>query len=141
MSLELIDQVSNTPYPPFVFGSLLVLRGFTATRPIDQIAGSSGASAKFARSMAIAKPTKASCFTFGITNLIGSYMIYDHDIEDGAGFTFAWSSLYLLVNGGASIKSLIRGRVAPLGLSILALGNAGIYGKKFFWSDKNPLSS
>lgn len=132
-SIQLIDQVSDTPLPPFVFGSLLMLRGLTATRPIDQLAGSSGASAKLARKLAVAKPTRVSCFTFGITNLIGSYMIYDNDMEDGAGFTFAWSTLYLLVNGGASIKSMVRGRIAPVGLSILALGNAGIYGKKFFW--------
>lgn len=60
-------------------------------------------------------------------------MVYDGDETNGAGFTFAWSTLYLIVNGRASLRSLVSGRVTPMSLSLLALGNAGIYGKAFFW--------
>ncbi|CAH6721830.1 altered inheritance of mitochondria protein 19, mitochondrial [[Candida] jaroonii] len=136
--LDQVDEIANTPFPPWLFSSLLLYRGLTTTKPID-IVGSSGSSAQFAKTLSIAKPTKASCFTFGLTHLIGGYMIYDFDIDNGAGFTFAWSTLYLIVNGGASFKSIFSGRIAPAGLSLLALGNAGIYGKKFFWPSKKLL--
>lgn len=132
--LQQVDSFSNTPIPPATFGGLLILRGLTSTQPIEKVSGSSGSSVKFAKSLSIAKPTKASCFTFGATNLLGAYMIYDNELENGAGFTFAWSTLYLIVNGKAGIKSLFRGRIAPLGLSVLALGNSAIYGRKYFWN-------
>ncbi|EGV61231.1 hypothetical protein PSN45_001508 [Yamadazyma tenuis] len=141
MSAELIDTASTSPVPPFIFSTLLLSRGLTATRPIDKIAsGSSGASARLASTLALAKPTRVSCFLFGFTNLLGSYMIYDNELENGAGFTFAWSTLYLLVNGGASIKSAIRGRVVPLGLSVLALGNVGLYGRQYFWPSRKLIA-
>lgn len=127
-----IDSVTDTPFPPWLFGSLLFYKGISIPAPISS-SGTSGASHKFAKSLATSKPTKLSCYTFGLAHLIGGYMIYDDNLENGAGFTFAWSTLYLLVNGRASFKSVFSGRVSPLALSILALGNAGIYGKKFFW--------
>ncbi|QWU88410.1 hypothetical protein CA3LBN_002718 [Candidozyma haemuli] len=74
-----------------------------------------------------------SCFLFGGASALGGYIMYDGDVPNGAGFTFAWSTLYLLVNGRPALKSLIRGHVSPLALAGLALGNAGIYGKEFIW--------
>lgn len=134
--INYVDQAADSAVPPWIFSSVLLYKGLTSTRPIDAISGSSGGSAKLARSLAIAKPTKASCYTFGLTHLIGGYMIYDQDVENGAGFTFAWSSLYLLVNGKASIKSIFSGRVSPIGLSVFAMGNVFVYGREFFWPRK-----
>lgn len=65
--------------------------------------------------------------------LTRGWIIYDGDLANGAGFNFAWSTLYLIVNGTSSVKSLTLGRLNPIGLSMLALGNVGMYGKKFFW--------
>lgn len=133
---QFMNQTADSAVPPWIFSSVLLYRGLTSTRPIDAIAGSSGGSAKLAKSLAIAKPTKASCYLFGLTHLVGGYMIFDLDVENGAGFTFAWSSLYLLVNGKASIKSIFLGRVSPIGLSVFAVGNSIIYGREFFWPKK-----
>ncbi|ODV67054.1 hypothetical protein HYPBUDRAFT_166954 [Hyphopichia burtonii NRRL Y-1933] len=128
-----VSNLSNTPYPAWVFASLLLFKGISHQKPIESISGSSGGSYQFAKSLAGSKPSRASCFTFGLTHLLGGWIIFDGDVLNGAGFNFAWSSLYLIVNGTSSIKSIAGGRVSPLGLSLLALGNAGIYGKKFFW--------
>lgn len=73
---------------------------------------------------------------FGVANALGSWIIYDGDVANGSGFTFAWSALYTIVNGRPSFRSFLQGRVSPVALSILALGNAGIYGKQFFWPSK-----
>lgn len=132
--MDYINIAANTPYPPWVFSSVLLYRGITATKPL-QIAGSSGSSAQFSQSLSVAKPNRASCFTFGLTTALGGYMIYDGEIENGAGFTSAWSTMYLLVNGKASVRSVLSGRVSPIALSLLALGNASIYGRKYFWRD------
>lgn len=131
-----MKTAADSAVPPWIFSTILLYRGLTSTKPIDSITGSSGGSAQLARSLAIAKPTRASCYTFGLTHLIGGYMIFDQDLENGAGFTFAWSSLYLLVNGKASIKSLLGGRISPIGLSTFALANSVIYGRQFFWPGK-----
>lgn len=129
-----VDQLSTTPYPAWASSVALLYKGITRPSAISSVNGSSGLSYKFSQSLAVAKPSRASCFTFGAANALGGWIIFDGDHLNGAGFTFAWSTLYLIVNGFDSVKSVFRGRVAPVGLSLLALGNAGIYGKKFFWS-------
>ena len=82
---------------------------------------------------------QTTCLLFGAANALGSYIIYDGDVTNGAGFTFAWLTLYLIVNGRPSFRSMLRGRMSPVALSVLALGNAGIYGKQFFWPTKKLL--
>lgn len=128
-----LDNAASTPYPAWLLSTTLLYKGITYHNPINSVQGSSGGSYKFSQNLSSAKPTRASCLTFGLTNLLGGWIIYDGDVINGSGFTFAWSTLYLIVNGRSSFKSVFRGRVSPLALSLLAVGNAGIYGKKFFW--------
>lgn len=130
-SLKLLDDLSVSPYPAVLLGSSLILKGAASSKP-SPVGVELGSSVKISRALAV-KPSRASCFTFGAANLLGAWVIYDGEPINGAGFNFAWSSLYLIVNGTASFKSLFRGKVSPLALSVLALGNAGLYGKKFFW--------
>lgn len=128
-----ITDSASTPYPAWLFGGLLIGRGLTIQKPIAPITGSSGSSLQLSHTLATARPTKTSSFLFGAAHLLGGWIVYDGDVTNGAGFNFAWSTLYLIVNGRAGVKSVLNGRVNPLALSILALGNAGTYGKKFFW--------
>lgn len=128
-----VNELPNTPYPAWFLSAMLLYKGVTTQKPIADLTGSSGSSAKFSQWLSVSKPSRISCFTFGAAHLLGGWMMYDGEIANGAGFNFAWSTLYLLVNGTASIKSLAHGRLNPVGLSILAIGNVGMYGKKFFW--------
>lgn len=124
-----IEYWSASPVPALTFGTALIAKGLSMGRPAE--IASSGL--KFSRTLATARPTKLSCFLFGGAQLVGGWINIDGDPLNAAGFSFAWSTLYLLVNGGASVKSIARGRVSPVALSVLALGNVGLYGKKFFW--------
>ncbi|ODV81231.1 uncharacterized protein CANTADRAFT_47391 [Suhomyces tanzawaensis NRRL Y-17324] len=127
-----LDNLALTPYPALLLGSSLLLKGITQPAPISAT-GSSGGSAHFSQRLALTKPTRASCYTFGAANLVGAWLSYDGEPVNAAGFNFAWASLYLIVNGGPGVKSLFKARVTPFAISVLALGNAGLYGKKFFW--------
>ncbi|EGW34002.1 uncharacterized protein SPAPADRAFT_133363 [Spathaspora passalidarum NRRL Y-27907] len=134
--IDTVDQWSSTPIPALVFGGSLLLKGaFPAVT--HTVSGSGGGGVKV--KTAVIKPTRVSCLGFGAANLLGAWIMYDGEPVNGAGFNFAWSTLYLIVNGGASIKSIFRGKVSPAALSILALGNSSIYGRKFFWSKEGPL--
>lgn len=130
---HVLTDSASTPYPAWLFGGLLLGRGLTIQKPMAPISGTSGSSFKLSHTLATARPTKASCLTFGAAHMLGGWIVYDGDVTNGAGFNFAWSTLFLIVNGRAGIKSVLHGRVNPLALSLLAAGNAGIYGKKFFW--------
>lgn len=130
---DTVNQLPKTPYPAWVFSGLLLYKGITTHKPIGDYTGTSGGSYKFSQSLSLSKPSRVTCFTFGAAHLLGGWILYDGDIPNGAGFNFAWSTLYLLVNGKSSVKSLVQGRLNPVGLSILAIGNVGLYGKEFFW--------
>lgn len=127
-----ILQASQSPLPAWAMSVSLLYSGLNTHTAVDTKLGSGGSS-RFSKALALSKPTKKSCFLFGGVNALGGYIIYDGDISNGAGFTFAWSVLYLLVNGKSALKSLTRGRLSPMALSILALGNTGLYGREFFW--------
>lgn len=128
-----VSITSQSPLPAWALSASLIFTGFNTHKPVDPKLGSSGGSSHFSKLLALTKPTRTSCFAFGAANALGGWIIYDGDVSNGAGFTFAWSVLYLLVNGKPAVKSLLAGRVSPLALSVLALGNAGLYGKQFFW--------
>lgn len=128
-----VTDSASTPYPAWIFGSALLARGLTIQPAMKGFDGTSGSSFKFSQTLATARPTKLSCYLFGAAHLLGGWITYDGDIINGSGFNFAWSTLYLIVNGRSGLKSVLYGRINPLALSTLALGNAGLYGKKFFW--------
>lgn len=124
---------AESPVPAWAFAAGLGYTAYSIPTKMAANVGSSGGSYLFHQSAVFKKPSRNSCILFGLTHALGGYMIHDGDETNGAGFTFAWSTLYLIVNGKASVTSLLRGRVTPMSLSILALGNATIYGKGFFW--------
>lgn len=130
--ISAVQNAGKSPLPAWAMSASLLYAGLSSHKPVDTKLGSGGSS-HFSRTLALSKPTRASCFLFGGVNALGGYIIYDDDVTNGAGFTFAWSTLYLLVNGRSAVKSLLGGRVSPLALSVLALGNAGIYAREFFW--------
>lgn len=84
--------------------------------------------------------TSKNALLFGAANLVGSWMIYDDDLEDGSGFIMAWSTLFLVVNGKNSLTALKYRRAWPLLLSSLAVANVGLYGKRFISRDFGPLA-
>ncbi|KAL6678290.1 hypothetical protein ACI3L0_000125 [Candidozyma auris] len=129
------NAASTSPIPAWALSGSLFYRALTLQKPVDSKLGSggSGGSFDFSKAVAASKPNRSSCFLFGGASALGGYIIYDGDVPNGAGFSFAWSALYLIVNGRPALKSLIRGHVTPLSLAVLALGNAGLYGKEFVW--------
>ena len=134
-----VDLAGQSPLPPLAASALLLYVGMSSPTAIASKIGSSGGSSLFSKLSTLTKPTRATCLLFGAANALGSYIIYDGDVTNGAGFTFAWLTLYLIVNGRPSFRSMLRGRMSPVALSVLALGNAGIYGKQFFWPTKKIL--
>jgi hypothetical protein len=65
---------------------------------------------------------------------LGGWIMYEGDIESGSGFITAWSSLYLVVNGRQAFNGIRYGRFWPVMLSGVALGEALLHGKRFFYS-------
>lgn len=131
-SMETVNRQGESPAPAWIMSGALLAKSVTLSKPLPLNLGSGG-SYKTSVAMALEKPSRATCWTFAAANLLGGYITYDGDVTNGAGFTFAWSALYVLVNGKSALKSVFRGHVSPLGLAVLATGNMGIYGRKFFW--------
>jgi hypothetical protein len=119
-----VDTLGTSPIPSAVLGTSLILKGLTQPNASLQ-AG--------VKNPVLLKPTRLSCFGFGAANLLGTWMMIDGEPINASGFNFAWSALYVIVNGKPSISALVHGRFSALALSGLALGNATIYGLKFFW--------
>ncbi|KAK9455846.1 hypothetical protein V1511DRAFT_458382 [Dipodascopsis uninucleata] len=109
-----MSRLAITPYPAWGFSAALL-----ATIPR-------------ANSFAQYRPRPLSCVGFGSVIAFGGYIISDNDAINGAGFTSAWSILYLLVNGRRGITQL---KPWPAMLSMYALGNAVVYGREFFFPD------
>lgn len=139
-SKQYVDAAGQSPLPAWALAGSLLFAGFNSHTPVNPKLGSGGSST-FSRLLAAAKPTRKSCFLFGAANALGGWILFDGDVANGSGFSFAWSVLYLLVNGRPALKSLIHGRVSPAAISVLALGNAGVYGKQFFWPAQSRLAS
>ena len=136
---QTLDLLSISPIPAAILGGSLLLKGL-AGNPIpvtSPVQGSSG-SFLFRNKLDVLKPTRASCFTFGGASLLGAWMMFDGEPINASGFNFAWLTLYLIVNGKASLLSIFRGKVAPLAISGLAVFNAGLYGIEFLWSKNSP---
>ncbi|KAK9466808.1 hypothetical protein V1512DRAFT_262397 [Lipomyces arxii] len=113
---EVMSRFAVTPYPAWAFTSALAL---TFPR---------------ANAMKGYYPRSLSCAGFGSVIAFGGYMIHDNDVINGAGFTSAWSILYLLVNGRKAITQL---KPWPAFLSMFALGNATLYGREFFFPNSD----
>lgn len=122
-ALDTFNDLGTSPIPSGVFGLGLIANGLSH----QQLA------TNLKHQITPVKPTKAVSLGFGAASLLGTWMLIDGDPINAAGFNFAWAALYTIVNGKSSITGLIRGRVAPAALGAIGLGNAAIYGTKFFW--------
>ncbi|CAK9436993.1 uncharacterized protein LODBEIA_P14730 [Lodderomyces beijingensis] len=139
---ERLDEISYSPVPSGILSAALLLKAIKKSAPLPTIpnTGTSGGSYAFQQSLATAKPTRLSCGFFGGALALGTYMMYDGDPVNASGFNFAWSTLYLLVNGKSAVSSFFKGRLTPISLGALALFNAALYGREFFWSQRSPFS-
>lgn len=152
--LKYIYQLSATPYPVFLQSGLFLATPYLSPQiPFRLLASNktlaerSGAVTtngwlsssvqrglgSFARTNGIEKVgiSSKSALLFGIASLAGSWMIFDDDLESGCGFTAAWSSLYLLMNGRSSLKWIKFGKLWPGFVSSVALGNTMMYGRRY----------
>ncbi|GMM50214.1 hypothetical protein DASB73_011720 [Starmerella bacillaris] len=66
-------------------------------------------------------PIRVKAGIFGTAFALGSYMMYDNDYKNGAGFTAVWSTLYLL----AHRKSPNRGFMGTLLIGAAAINGIG----------------
>ncbi|KAI5969588.1 hypothetical protein CANMA_001251 [Candida margitis] len=140
---EQLDALSVSPYPSGVLSAGLFLKALTKTSSAVTIpnSGTSGSSFAFHKKLAASQPTRLSCTLFGSAMALGTYMMIDGDPLNASGFNFAWSTLYLIVNGKSSVSSVFKGRLAPVALSGLALFDAALYGREFFWSKRSPFNN
>lgn len=129
--------LTKTPYPALANAALLastpVLSPSLKVPPVKKSpAFSIPMSRVFSRSSTprVGISAKTALF-FSTMQAIGAYMIYDNDLENGAGFIATWSTLYLIVGGKKSFSALRYGRTWPLVLSSLSLANAVLYGQRF----------
>jgi hypothetical protein len=130
-------QYSQTPYPAWVFSSLLLSTPFVLKQPLSTIqTGTSGGSFRslFKGATGRIGPSPASSLLFGGAFALGGWIIRDGDVESGTGFITAWSTLYLIVNAKSSFKGLRYGKVWPILLSTVAGANAYTHGKRFFFT-------
>lgn len=132
-AFDTVYQYSNTPYPAWVFASMLAATPLISSAKVADRRwikfGGADKPVKFTK----IGPSNLSVGVFGAAAALGGYMIYDGDAVNGAGFTMAWLALYLIVNAKNSMLGISRGRVVPVALSTAALINATIYGRKFIW--------
>lgn len=126
-------QSSKTPYPSWAFTSLLLP---TPLFSKQKILNSSNGGGFMSKTKTIG-PSPLNSLFFGSAMALGGWIINDGDVESGAGFITAWSSLYLLVNGTNSIKGLAYGKIWPLLLSGVAGGNLYVHGKRFFFGSSS----
>ncbi|EJS43269.1 YIL087C [Saccharomyces arboricola H-6] len=128
--------LTKTPYPAIANAALLastpMISPSLKVPPAQSPALSIPMSRVFSRSSTprVGITTKTALF-FSMMQGIGAYMIYDNDLENGAGFIATWSALYLIVGGRKPFSALKYGRTWPLLLSSVSLANAVLYGQRF----------
>lgn len=116
-------QYSSSPWPAAAFSAALA--AVPLIRPtLDQLT----TTLKRRPIRVNPYPNNLSVAVFGGFVGLGSFLIYDHDVEDGSGLIFAWSTMYALANGRRSIHTL---RLYPKFLMLFAIGNSAIYGGRF----------
>lgn len=152
--LKYIYKLSATPYPAVLQSGILLATPYLSPQVPFQLIASNNALAEkagtietsgwfssslqrglgsFARTRGVEKVgiSSRSALLFGIASLAGSWMIFDDDLENGCGFIAAWSSLYLLASGKSSLKWIKFGKVWPVFVSGLVLGNTVTYGRRY----------
>ena len=135
MSIIQNSDIASTPYPALA-NSLMLLATPVISPAVSSPISASSSSTKpsFGRFWSRPKfvgPSTKTALLFGAAQAVGSWIIYDGDIESGTGFLGAWSALYMIVGGRGSIKALRYGRVWPLALSAIAASNTFLYSRRF----------
>ncbi|CAR25059.1 Loss of respiratory capacity protein 2 [Lachancea thermotolerans] len=136
MSASDVRELSSTPYPALANSLMLLATPVVspaANAPARQAAQGAGWSrfGSFWSRPKLVGPSTKTALLFGAAQAVGSWIIYDGDLESGSGFLGAWSALYLIVGGRGSISALRYGRVWPLALSAAALSNTLLYARRF----------
>ncbi|CCF60198.1 hypothetical protein KAFR_0J01310 [Kazachstania africana CBS 2517] len=126
---------SRTPYLSLI-NSAAILVSPIISPPVDIAITSNGKSRLLFKNLSSQTRriglTGKNALLFGTAQALGSWMIYDDDVESGSGFIMAWSTLYMIVNGKGSLRAITRyGRTWPFVLSCMATGNALLYGRRF----------
>lgn len=126
---------TDTPFPAILNSSMLFMTPIISPAVVSPISvAERSVGSRIFNSFTRPKymgPTTKVALLFGSAQALGAWMIYDGDLESGCGFISAWSSLYLIVGGRGSLKNLRYGKVWPLLLSTVSLGNAMLSGRRF----------
>ncbi|RIA92844.1 altered inheritance of mitochondria protein 19 [Glomus cerebriforme] len=104
--------LAKTPYPAWTMATLCL--------------GSSGLAARNYPGL----PSVWTVIGFSLMFSLSGYMTYVGDFSNGAGTSTSWSLIYSLFNVERSIKSR---KPLPIVMSSLALSNAYVYGKYYFF--------
>ncbi|CCC68704.1 hypothetical protein NCAS_0B06200 [Naumovozyma castellii] len=128
-----INDYTKTPYPAII-NSALIFATPVLSPPIKAGIVASGSFLRSQKTSSVVGLTNKNVLLFGAAQALGAKMLSDGDIHNGSGFVAAWSTLFLIVNGKKSFKSLASARTWPLFLTIASLGNAIIYGRRFIAS-------
>lgn len=128
-------EYSQTPYPSWIFSSLLLSTPLILKQPVATTIPTNKATGFFKGSQKIRiGPSPLNALLFSSAFALGGWIIFDGDVESGSGFVTAWSSLYLIVNGRSALAGLKYGKPLPLLLTAIAAENAFIHGKRFFYT-------
>ncbi|SCU89737.1 LAFA_0E20472g1_1 [Lachancea sp. 'fantastica'] len=131
--MDVLKDLSSTPHLAAANSLMLLATPVVSpavASPVASKTGTSGIFQLWSRPKFVGPSTKTSLL-FGAAQALGSWIIYDGDLESGSGFLGAWSALYLIVGGRGSVKALRYGRVWPLTLSALAATSTALYTKRF----------
>ncbi|SCV00854.1 LAME_0G12442g1_1 [Lachancea meyersii CBS 8951] len=130
--MDTLENLSTTPYLAAA-NSLMLLATPVVSPAVASPVSSTGPSSmmRFLSRPKYVGPSTKTALLFGSAQALGSWIIYDGDLESGSGFLGAWSALYLIVGGRGSVKALRYGRVWPLTLSAMAATSTVLYTKKF----------
>ncbi|ODV75823.1 Aim19p CYBJADRAFT_3347 [Cyberlindnera jadinii NRRL Y-1542] len=133
---EQLYASTTTPYPSLLFSGMLFATPLITSQPeaVTRMNAdvNRGVLFKTAKRLRVG-PTTVSSVLFGSAMALGSWIMFEGDVESGSGFITAWSSLYLIVNGRQMFNGLRYARVWPVVLSSVALGEAVLHGKRFFY--------
>ncbi|CEP61362.1 Aim19p LALA0_S03e01156g [Lachancea lanzarotensis] len=131
--MDTLKDLSTTPYLAAANSLMLLATPVISPAvesPVSSKIGSSSILRLWSRPKFVGPSTKTSLL-FGSAQALGSWIIYDGDLESGSGFLGAWSALYLIVGGRGSVKALRYGRVWPLTLSAMAATSTALYTRRF----------
>ncbi|ODV60632.1 Aim19p ASCRUDRAFT_16638, partial [Ascoidea rubescens DSM 1968] len=119
-------QYTATPYPAWFSSVSIFLTPFINRKILSHRVKENKATTK----LMIPVGTFSSIF-YGSAFALAGFIIQDGDVTNGAGFTFVWSTLYLLVHGRKSLAGLRYGQPWPLFLATTLAGNAILHGRRF----------